>query len=35
MINRFGFYGHDITVKLKDTVKKYKKYLLNLNIHSI
>jgi len=25
MINRFEFYGRNITVKLKDTVKKYKK----------
>ena len=25
MINRFGFYARNITTKLKDTVKKYKK----------
>jgi len=28
MINRFGFYGRNISVKLKNT----KKYFLNLNI---
>jgi len=25
MINRFGFYGRNISTKLKDTIKKYKK----------
>ncbi len=25
MINRFGFYGRNITTKLKDTIKKYEK----------
>ena len=25
MINRFGFYGRNITTKLKDTIKKFKK----------
>ena len=25
MINRFGFYGRNISVKLKNTMKKYKK----------
>ncbi|KXA17704.1 hypothetical protein [Fusobacterium nucleatum] len=25
MINRFGFYGHNITTKLEKTIKKYKK----------
>ena len=32
MINRFGFYGNNISTKLKDTIKSTRKNFLNLNI---
>ena len=33
MINRFGLYGCNITDKLKDTIKKYKKVLTKSDLN--